>query len=174
MDALGIPDAVGPVVGWRAWRIGEGGSDGMPMRLQSIAFPCEWPLGAVFTARCLQAHTTHEVRAPQKRCRCGIYAVYSPRLVFASLHHTEYQVVGEVYLWGRTVVAKRGWRAERAYPKRLCVLDGEARDTAAAVAGLEAYGVRVEVMGRDELAHQPPTAAEPPGVWRRFCRWMLG
>ncbi len=167
-----VPDAVGPLVGWRAWRIqGDGSPEFGPPRLYSIAFPCEWPVRRALDARCLQTHTPHLPEVPVKRCRCGIYAVRSPKHVFGALYHSEYQVLGEVFLWGRTVVGRKGWRAQRAYPKRLCVLEGSVPDSA--IEGLRVYGVSVEVMGRDELAAQPATEPEPPSVWQRVMRALF-
>jgi hypothetical protein len=130
---------------------------------------CLWPVGKAFHAQCLQVHS-HCLEPPRRRCRCGIYAVHGPKQVLAAvgLEKTRALVVGEVSLWGRVVVARRGWRAEWAYPKRLFVIQGETDEEADLVEGLETYGIPVNAASWGEVMSHPPTVPEKPSVWHRL------
>jgi hypothetical protein len=59
---------------------------------------------------------------PQLDCSCGIYAAKT----FKHLSTLGYAggIRGEVYLWGRMVEHKHGWRAQFAYPKTIILSRG--------------------------------------------------
>src|SRR5215471_17340472 len=71
------PDAIGPIVGWRLWRILRA-RDGLV--LGSAAKDAVWPTGRAFSARCELGGTRHESPAP--RCRCGVHALRHPEALF--------------------------------------------------------------------------------------------
>jgi hypothetical protein len=170
VDAVSVPDAVEPVVGWRAWGVDAatlGRWQAPTVSLCSIAFECQWPTGRPFTAECRKP-VGKCLRSPASNCRCGIYAVHSPTQVFQVVGYRGPLVLGHVALWGCVVVGRRGWRAQYAYPRRLFVVDERGRDLGWVIGGLEAYGVPVCRMTRGELRHQAPTVPPAPGWWRRL------
>jgi len=57
-------------------------------------------------------------------------------------------VYGEVYLWGKVIVCRGGFRAQFAYPKSLFVTLWQARTVEPApIRALSHYGVPIEVLG---------------------------
>jgi hypothetical protein len=142
------PDAIEPVVGWRAWRVARG-ADGLV--LVSAVYDEVWPAGEELVALC---HKRRECQAPAPGCTCGIYAGGALEAEKHRVGRDERGIlgraVGEVALWGRVVEGRYGWRAERAYPVRLWVRDPELVD------GLARYGV--------------PTALEPEPASTRWPR----
>jgi len=121
---LTVPDAITPVLGHRLWEVRHG-------TLRSLwcgAFPwdphgratatCHHPQGpwvSLLTGRHLPLHA-----APDPRCSCGIYAASAPEDLPASWSGTRDVIVwGTVALWGRIVVAERGWRGQFARPVTL-------------------------------------------------------
>lgn len=120
-----------PIVGWRRWKVDV--ADGL---LLSVWKQILWPPGEPMRARCV---TTGLVQvagrecksAPQKACACGIYALKnldSIGDVNVSYPHisdgilpTQLDVYGRVSLWGRVILAERGYRGELAYPYDLVV-----------------------------------------------------
>lgn len=115
-----VPDALGEVTGWRAWRVVIDGD----IRLASVDVGRTlWHPGGFATARCVRG-VVHD--APDVACTCGFYAVRTREyLVGLGIHYrsaTDHPVViGEVALSGKVILASRGFRAERARPLRLKV-----------------------------------------------------
>src|ERR1700755_2246898 len=83
------PDLVVPIIGYRQWRVTDGG-------LTSMYDGAGWP-GAQITARCDRGHSPAEV--PAKDCSCGVYAYYDPCPRTAS-SVTRDLVAGAGVLWG--------------------------------------------------------------------------
>src|SRR6266542_2065527 len=92
-----IPDAVQPVMGFRAWRLTKGGI------LRSVHFIGsgygDWLPGTAYEAVCSAEH-----QAPAPSCRCGVYAARSledlgPQLL--SLARDRAVILGRVLGWGR-------------------------------------------------------------------------
>jgi hypothetical protein len=124
-----VPDAIDPVVGWRSWRVRDGG-DGFV--LVSASRDAPWPPGATLAAACEAGHP-----APCGACTCGIYAAREPgpaveylaphvkaaeRIVTPEiLGYDAVLAVGLVALWGSVIVCEWGWRAQYAYPRELFV-----------------------------------------------------
>jgi len=124
---MNIPDYVAPIVGYRAWQWNCTGWNPHSAPLKS--FNDEWWLpGRTIAAICTASsgwapvrgaevvHARHE--APQAACTCGIYAAKS----FDHLRDQGYLgrgIRGEVYLWGKVIEHRSGWRAQFAYPKSL-------------------------------------------------------
>jgi hypothetical protein len=118
---MSAPDLIEEVVGWRAWRL-QHRHPRVPV-LCSLVHANVWPTDAWMVADCGGYHTP-----PGEHCRCGIYAARSHQqlveLGYAACQSTSgrlVQVIGEVGLAGRVVVAEQGFRAERARPRRLWV-----------------------------------------------------
>jgi hypothetical protein len=120
-----VPEApTAPLVGWRAWRIGErirwdGGSDWETRpALTSLVVPEVWPKSEPMRALCFTS-TSHARQAPAAYCHCGIYAVADPQCAHVFSRIGRRQVYGPVLTWGRTQVHERGWRSEFARPLAL-------------------------------------------------------
>ena len=107
-----------PIRAWRIWRIGEGAV------LESPIYGDRWLPGEAFTAEC----PNHP--RPTPACGCGVYAVTTRERALewaewarASLPYRV--VLGTVNLWGRVLPHLAGYRAERAYPYELELLEDE-------------------------------------------------
>lgn len=160
------PDYVEPIEAWRVWLV-----DG-DFRLRSVMFDTVWSPQAPLVATCLHRRRSWrppwrevpvEHEAPELGCRCGIYGGDS-RLRTRSYERFRLpgwaigRVVGRVVLWGTVVECEHGWRASRAYPRRLCVPDagatgrrrGRGRAAEDLALALTAYGVAVELVDDDE------------------------
>jgi len=138
-------------------------------RLRSVVFDTIWPTDVELTAGCNRLWTrvrnriawrsepVHEV--PVSRCSCGIYATSDPELaaeylyLYSEVHqpHVVYRAVGLVSLWGSVVEGESGWRASRAYPKRLFLPPSQRRDVVELIRdGLADYGVPVDILDESE------------------------
>jgi hypothetical protein len=127
MTSLAAPDAVEPVVAWRAWSLAK--VDGR-FRLKSVVAPTLWEPLRALDAVCWRPglrlfrsrRAPHE--SPSTSCECGVYgadaataAAYATGLVYGSRR----RVLGRVALWGRVAECERGWRASHAYPSEIVV-----------------------------------------------------
>ena len=115
-----VPDALGEVAGWRAWRVLSDGD----ARLSSVDVGGTlWHPGRFAKARCLRG-ASH--LAPDEACTCGFYAARTREdLVGLGTYHRYTRehpvVIGEVALSGKVIFASRGFRAEQARPLRLLI-----------------------------------------------------
>jgi hypothetical protein len=135
------PDAITPIAGWRAWRID---TDTPTPNLVSLMSPTIWPARQPLLATCNRGH-----KPPSAGCRCGIYAVASlDQLLQLGYGHpprsTEQDpiAVGQVWLWGTVVIATRGYRGERGYPKKFTLLHEHWREARALA---RHYGIPVSI-----------------------------
>ncbi|MGH2749347.1 MAG: hypothetical protein ACRDK3_00465 [Actinomycetota bacterium] len=169
------PDFAEPLVGWRIWYarpnvIGVESGAGRWM-LHSPFDQTPWPSREAMTARCNRRSgfvaVTDQTRlrihsSPGRDCGCGVYALNDmmTAVQLAESHATHggrfmAVVLGEVSLWGRVVVAQRGYRAAFAYPGRLWVVpDGfkkSRQSDEGVIEGLEHYGV--EFPDRETTPH---------------------
>jgi hypothetical protein len=158
------------VVGWRTW-IAVPRDD--EWRLWSVAQGVPWPIRRPLTARCPRC-----ARPPGEACDCGVHALREPGPLAPRLAtgdgtlgwNVSVSVVGRVALSGRVVEAAGGWRAERAYPSRLWVIEptGDAGLARAVARSLGDYEVPVEIAGpADPLAGLGAAAPEPTGAGAR-------
>ena len=110
-----VPDGIEPVIGWRYWFLHRG-----TLRSLNGFVQTPWHPRRPLRAQC-GSLSRHVDGIPGQLCRCGIYAARDLEtlkgLAQAGLHGP--LVVGEVALWGRTIVAERGYRAEYGYPRSL-------------------------------------------------------
>lgn len=124
-----VPDVLGEVVGWRAWRVLHP-LEPAKIRLQSLGagggvHASIWSPGKVMEAFCASSH-----EVPNERCSCGFYAAGTlDHLLSMSYHlgfdyedHRDTLVVGEVAMQGKIIPGTQGWRAQRARPLRVQVL----------------------------------------------------
>jgi hypothetical protein len=146
---LQVPDYIGEIVGWRAWK--RVGSILTP-RLMSVTaarfgvdhVDAVWPTNRWYLATCPHGHKVTEV--PVEGCKCGIYAAKT-REQLIDLNYGVYtsgdgRVIGEVAFAGKLIPGEQGWRAQRARIKRLFVPYEDWRYAAPLAA---AYNVPVEV-----------------------------
>ena len=129
--ATTVPDAIEPIVGWRAWRVRDTGA---AFVLTSANESTIWAPGETLNATCARAGD-HGTPAPD--CTCGVYASRQPGLAVellppyirsvssiiapSILGYDTVMAVGLVSLWGEIVVCEWGWRAQFAYPRELFV-----------------------------------------------------
>jgi hypothetical protein len=173
VSSVAAPDAVGAIVGWRAWTIAQ--IDGR-FRLRSMVAPTLWEPLQVFEATCLRPRlrlfrrwsARHE--APWTGCQCGIYATDSvTAATYASgpAYGAERRVLGTVALWGLVAECEHGWRASDAYPCQIMIPEHRFAEESsmpleAVALDLMDYGVPVTLVGETELdellreGHQAP------------------
>lgn len=128
--------SIEPIVGWREW-IPEYTTEGLRIYSRNDAcwFPYQ-PLQALHADDPLADHD-----APKEGCECGIYAWDNQLAIRNNVLH------GEVYLWGKTLICERGYRAEYAYPKKFYIQDnGSKLRQKVATQLVETYGVPVELV----------------------------
>lgn len=145
------PDYTHPLTGWRVWGVIGGKWD---YRLCSISGYERWAVKQAEPALCRDG--AHPWPAPEYHCYCGYYALSGIKDVIELLDDHNITVkplvesnfcFGEVSLWGRVIECDKGWRAEYAYPKRLCVFNPEHAILS------DIYGVPVTVMPKGADHH---------------------
>lgn len=127
-DDFQVPDVIGEIVAYRAWRIV--GPEQTP-RLQSVTHQRGddqiWPTHRWFPALC---NGKTECRVGDKTipgvgCSCGLYAARSMEhllsMGYAGVSHGGSTVIGEVGFAGKVIRGTQGWRAERGRVLRLWV-----------------------------------------------------
>jgi hypothetical protein len=124
------PDLTVPLVGFRQWRLADGG-------LASMYDGRYWPDDRL-TARCDRGHTPDEV--PAKDCSCGVYADYDPCPRTASAA-TPDLIGGAVVVWGRIEAHIYGTRGEHARIVALELPLSRGRKRRAVTAAAEVLGV---------------------------------
>jgi glycine cleavage system H lipoate-binding protein len=156
------PDFIEPLIGYRAWRLGDDGT----LVPWSLVGSGAWEPG-VNTAVC---HAGRRHTPPAADCMCGLYALafeYDHRL-----HGRDDQIVGAIAAWGDIELHRTGFRAEHAAVVALA----EPEEPRAAQLAAARYDV--PLVRRDELAltarhygrpvdpslfHEP--AKPPPGTY---------
>lgn len=169
MTGFSVPDAIEPVVAWRYWRLGAG--DGLLRSLTGRHQP--WAPGRAFEARCrfddvdrsewryqlVGGFSPDPHPAPHEGCTCGLYAARSlDDLRGQPLFGLSRMVVGQVSLWGKVIPGQFGYRAQFAYPRRLCLFEGALRRDPDVLGALDAYDVPIEVVGDRQAAFSPRLA----------------
>jgi hypothetical protein len=126
-----VPDAIEPVVGWRAWQPYGMGALISPLYISA------WPWREPFKAACFgKGHH----RAPVKSCECGIYIAKD--LQKAGQYGCT--TIGKVYGWGKVVEHRLGWRVQYAYPKEIYTIQTEEE-------AFSGYGVPVYRVSEKEM-----------------------
>jgi hypothetical protein len=149
------PDLIDAISAWRIWRVvGVRGR----VRLASAFKWAIWPPGLPLEAECPwgrslvdRALRRPEHHSPSPSCVCGIYGaelgLLDEGLSVSQGCRRFARVVGEVSLWGTVVECERGYRASRAYPRRLYVpLDVLVSAADDLVEALSVYRVPVELL----------------------------
>lgn len=109
-----VPDLIECITGWRGWGLSKSG------RLEALGQNTAWPVKEALTAVCENSggHV-----APNWSCSCGIWAFKDVDNLAASIGQYAVKVIGTVSLWGKVIETENGYRAEKAYPKELWLLD---------------------------------------------------
>ena len=117
-----------PVIGWRIWRVRDD-------RLCAVVWGTPWEPRTRFAAVCEDTPSpfwTEELLpaphdTPGRVCECGVYAFQkradADLLAREKVDH-DVIALGRVSLWGRVLVAERGYRGQYAYPYDLVLLGG--------------------------------------------------
>jgi hypothetical protein len=127
-DEMVVPDVIGEIVGWRAWRV-IGQNVKLPMLAsvthgKTIWHPDRWTLatcgGKTYCHRC------EDGRVPGEGCSCGMYAAKSrEQLVDLGYNRggdpRRPVFIGEVGFVGKVIPGSQGWRAEKGRIVRLYV-----------------------------------------------------
>lgn len=172
-DLGGAPDLAEPVIGWRIWYARPSiisPDTGAGRWLLNSPFDLSpWPSRKAMIGRCARRPGFMVVgqglrgvhSSPRHDCTCGLYALNdlmsTVRLAEEhAVHEGRFMavVLGEVSLWGRVVVAQRGYRAEFAYPRRLWIVPDFKRvrqDDDGVANGLNHYGI--DFPGRETTPH---------------------
>lgn len=116
-----VPDMIGEVMGWRAWKIvGEGDS----VRLGSVTHTgyCWKPKQKYHIAEC-GIHGTEEI--PFENHTCGFYAAKTREHLLSMSYHRYNEVddvvIGEVAMSGKIIPGTQGWRAQKARIEKIYV-----------------------------------------------------
>lgn len=131
-----MPDFMEVITAWRGWRI-EWTDDGLRLKalgqdtiwqpkkqVEAICAKSDSPFMAAFSlSRTIQITPKHP--APQMTCQCGVWAFKEIDSLVAAIgtDYSDVRVLGQVSLWGRVIETENGYRAEKAYPSELWLLD---------------------------------------------------
>jgi hypothetical protein len=158
MTKLIVSDYVAPIVGYRFWvwdkEIGP--------QLRSMQGGQPWIPRQRLQAYCVQADRetwsyiiSHHHEAPDEHCSCGIYAVKS---LNSPLDLRKAHIYGEVYLWGKIIEHRYGYRAQFAYPKSFVLQKG----ILGCLSHLVDYGV--EIRDADSKVLWTPATTSSSGI----------
>lgn len=116
-----VPDYFTTLTGWRGWKVNP-----FEMRLGALGVSAEWKPRKEMRAKCTKG-LGGKHKAPNWDCECGIWAFSSLDNLVAAIGsgYKEVKVIGQVELWGKIIETENGFRAERAYPKELWLLDND-------------------------------------------------
>ena len=105
---------VEPFQAWRGWKVSDQGN------LVAVSHSTPWPAGGPMHATC-QGGGGH--KAPDPDCSCGLYCLKDPAHVTRHVNPRigGREVIGQVSIWGRVIVATEGYRAEYAKINHLFV-----------------------------------------------------
>lgn len=146
---LVVPDLTDAVEGWRAWGVPRTMPRyGVPPKLYSVTYGnYYWAPRKAMVATCSYRCDAEDV--PGEQCSCGFYSAKTLEHLMSMGYHQYdaeangyYHVVGQVANWGKVIEGSQGWRAQKAYPKKLYV-PFEAWPLAKPLS--KAYGVPVEL-----------------------------
>jgi hypothetical protein len=168
-EAITVPDAIEPAMGWRTWIVEETVAG---WRLRSVIYPATWRPCERLAADCRRSNVkpVESHFPPALACNCGVHAGRTPAELRSycvsgqrwpgSCETALPRPIGVVALWGRVVEHEKGFRGTYAYPRRLYVPAG-ARCEEIALA-LTDYGVPVALLDVDASEAIEALAGEDP------------
>jgi hypothetical protein len=125
-----IPDVIGEVVGWRAWKVVGGLTFPLLASVThagTVWHPDRWTLGTCNgDLECRRRAENPDAYVPGEHCSCGLYAA-STRAQLVKLGYAKpgsgelVKFIGEVGLAGKVIAGTQGWRAEKGRIVRLYV-----------------------------------------------------
>jgi hypothetical protein len=170
-DPAGVqaPDLIEPVVGFRQWRLTDGG-------LRSLTRDQTWR-EATLVAYCPAGRHAGEP-PPVGDCSCGIYAWYAPSPRTASAGTSDY-VTGAVVMWGALELHATGMRAQccRIVALALPLSRWRKRERlvrAAAELSVPAVPHRALRTVAHEHGSPIPRTLRPPPEWARIGQGPMG
>jgi hypothetical protein len=138
-----ISDYVSSLIAFRVWRWSSSG-------LRSLNEE-RWVPGQYVAAQCWATNSGAHP-SPEETCSCGIYGAKTFQHLL-KLGYRDYEVFGEVYLWGFVVEHPLGYRGQFAYPKTLAVsvdaLPFALAEASARLENLASYGTDIFVRGTE-------------------------
>ena len=157
-----VPDYCEPFVAWRTWE-----ERRELWRLASFCF-CKTPIWEPYQR--LEAKDADGIMScndvcPSPHSSCGIYGMKTRELLKWHLRNHQNHglstatIIGQVYLWGRIIEHKHGYRAQYAYPK--CLVYSEQEKVATILA--QTYGIPYE----EDLSWSSENRSElfMPSLW---------
>lgn len=171
-DVGPVPDAIEPLPAYRAWRVAEAPLRLESASMSGAA--SAWLPGVPAEARCLRndfarlfgdAPSAQPHTAPEEGCRCGLYGMKTldlllgiPAPVRGAVGGRPGEgargplgrgrpglVLGRIEVWGKVIVATKGYRAQLARVTELYVAPGQER-LVAELADIYEVEVRDELM----------------------------
>jgi hypothetical protein len=157
-----LDDGGGYLIGWRAWKVRDVGLTAMDdlglrhhigvYRLASLRTNDRDIWVPLKTSRATCRAWKRCDDSPGEGCGCGVYAYRSlPHLLVSLSPSRDYDAIGEVALWGRVVVAERGYRAQFAYPLSILALGIDQGNFTTIRHELDEYGVPVSLKVYDDI-----------------------
>jgi len=124
---LQVPDVIGEIVGYRAWKVQWLGR--VPALFSVVHGDPEtglWPPTRWMQAVCGRGHGHEPPDIPVEGCGCGLYAAKDMRQLIEmnyGRHHVggDETVIGEVGFAGKVIEGSQGWRAAKGRIVRLWV-----------------------------------------------------
>jgi hypothetical protein len=122
-----VPDVVGCVLGWRAWRVDMKVPDfETAPKMWSATFGYYWAPRRYAEAECDSCSADGGVGVPGEHHGCGFYSAKTLEHLMSMGYHEhggvgQTVVVGMVANWGKVIEGTQGWRAQFSYPVRLWV-----------------------------------------------------
>ena len=123
-----VPDLMGEIIGWRAWRVIGGRPEKLPMLASATYGDTIWHPGYWTPATCSgrsECSRSLDGRVPGEECSCGLYAAKDRSqlvgLPYGRQDGRRPKIVGEVGLAGKVIPGSQGWRGEKGRIVRLYV-----------------------------------------------------
>lgn len=155
-----IPDAIGYVVGYRAWMVNSETSYLHPI----VNDPGPWLPRQAYEAYCMRPEMQawasvfsidmRHKEPPVDDCGCGIHAaktIDGAKEYILNYRSECTRVFGRVKLWGTIIEGTEGYRASRAYPDDIVVLTSATRP-AVITKGVAQYKYEWNLSEPNELA----------------------
>jgi hypothetical protein len=163
---VSVPDYISPIIAYRVWQWDSLG-------LKSLNGEQWFPNHALEanSSRCGKEHPV-----PTDSCACGVYAAKDlPHL--QGIGYDRYGVHGEVYLWGKLVEHRLGWRAQFAYPKSLFLppdtIPFKMSEAESRLETLRLYGADISIASATSTDAPIPLWSKHSGLDMMGLDWLM-